>query len=328
MMLPTLLLCAAVILAASGGIVHGFAPSGFTPSSVSVSVGSRSRRHPLPALRNDDRDHHRRGCGDPSTSAADAVVGRDRFLVAAASVVATTLPLSILTSFAAPSNALVKGNAPPPKKRPADDGEQGGQPKCRNVEECQEMAEREEALRAQREAALAASGPKPRIAPGGTKYLDVVDGAGSPPPTGAAAAVAKVGDAVDVHYKVLKIGKRSFDGLSGEGTVVFSRGYALEDDERVPGDRSFRFTIGDDRVIKGESAPSTLVGYRCRMRGARVFSPADDGKFSALANVSTIDVRSSDPRSLERRGPGDGRGGHAPDKRHPPERLGEEHAPV
>jgi hypothetical protein len=53
------------------------------------------------------------------------------------------------------------------------------------------------------------------------------------------AAVAKAGNAMDVHYKVLKIRKRSFNSLSGEGTVVFSWGYALEDNKRVPGNWSF-----------------------------------------------------------------------------------------
>ena len=32
------------------------------------------------------------------------------------------------------------------------------------------------------------------------------------------------GDEVMIRYKVLKLGKRSYDGLSGEGTVIFSRG--------------------------------------------------------------------------------------------------------
>jgi hypothetical protein len=285
-------MCAVVILAASVRIAHGFAPSvSILPSSSSAaaaaSVGSsgRRQRHPPPAHhhgndddRVDDRIRRRGRCGDPSSSSDDddddaaVVASRDRrFLVSsAASAMATSvLPLVAIvttTTFAVappPSNALVKGNAPPPKRRPAADdgggggGEQQGQqpPRCRNVEECQETAEREGTLRAQREAAMAASGPKPRIAPGGTKYLDVVDEAGSPPAAvtaTATAAVAKMGDVADVHYRVLKIGKRSYDGLSGEGTVVFSRGYALEDDERVIGDRSFRFAIGDDRVIKGE----------------------------------------------------------------------------
>ena len=67
---------------------------------------------------------------------------------------------------------------------------------------------------------------------GRTKYLDVVDS------TTAAAAttttttdddqvVAKLGDTATIHYKVLKIGKRSYDGLSGEGTVVFSRSFRV-----------------------------------------------------------------------------------------------------
>jgi hypothetical protein len=91
-------------------------------------------------------------------------------------------------------------------------------------------------LWAKQEAALAAFGPKPRIAPGGTKYLNVIEEADPPPQTtAAAAAMVKAGNAMDVHYKMLEIGKHSFNGLSGEGTVVFSRGYALEDSKRVPG---------------------------------------------------------------------------------------------
>ena len=54
----------------------------------------------------------------------------------------------------------------------------------------------------------------------------------------------KVGDEVTLSYKVLKLGKRSYDGLSGEGTVVFSRGYGLEDDEKKPGDKAFITTLG------------------------------------------------------------------------------------
>lgn len=104
------------------------------------------------------------------------------------------------------------------------------------------------------------SGPKAQVTSGGTRYLDV-DPAGAGD-NGAAAAVAKAGDDVDIHYRVLKLGKRSYDGLSGEGTVVFSRGYALEDDEKVPGDRSFKFTLGDGRVIKAlnDAVPGMATG--------------------------------------------------------------------
>ena len=60
---------------------------------------------------------------------------------------------------------------------------------------------------------------------------------------------AKVGDQVTLSYKVLKLGKRSFDGLSGEGTVVFSRGYGLEDDENKPGDKTFVTNLGSPTNI-------------------------------------------------------------------------------
>jgi len=75
---------------------------------------------------------------------------------------------------------------------------------------------------------------------GGTKFLDV-EGPGN------SNKVAEAGDSVDMHYRVLKIGKRSYDGLSGEGTVVFPRGYALEDDDKenlaITASNSFWATI-------------------------------------------------------------------------------------
>lgn len=154
-----------------------------------------------------------------------------------------TTSAALWTTTVQSSNALVKGNAPPPKKS-ASSGEER---KCRNVEECQEQAEKAEALRAQQDAERAAANP-PKVTASGTKYLDIVEEEGSST-TSSSGKIAKAGDAVEVHYKVLKLGKRSYDGLSGEGTVVFSRGYALEDDEKVIGDHSFKFTIGDNQVI-------------------------------------------------------------------------------
>ena len=133
------------------------------------------------------------------------------------------------------ANALVKGNAPPPKKKSGDE-----QRKCTNVEECQEMAER---LAAQLDEEMRQNSVPTKAAPKGTKYLEVVT------VNDDNAAVVKVGDTANVHYKVLKLGKRSYDGLSGEGTVVFSRGYGLEDDESKPGQKSFLFKVGDSSVI-------------------------------------------------------------------------------
>ena len=120
-----------------------------------------------------------------------------------------------------PSNALVKGNAPPPKKS-ASSGEER---KCRNVEECQEQAEKAEALRAQQDAERAAANP-PKVTASGTKYLDIVEEEGSSTMS-SSDKIAKAGDVVEVHYKVLKLGKRSYDGLSGEGTVVDCNGFSV-----------------------------------------------------------------------------------------------------
>ena len=72
------------------------------------------------------------------------------------------------------------------------------------------MAEKQEAARQQAAMQEAeASGIKP-VTVKGTKYLEVESGNG---------AKAKEGDNVEIYYKVLKLGKRSYDGLSGEGTV-------------------------------------------------------------------------------------------------------------
>jgi FKBP-type peptidyl-prolyl cis-trans isomerase len=104
-------------------------------------------------------------------------------------------------------------------------------PKCTNVEECQALAEQKQ--REEMEAEMA--GPPPKTTAKGTRYRDLETGSG---PT------VKDGNEVELYYKVLKLGKRSYDGLSGEGTVVFSRGYGLEDDEKEPGTKTFTTTVG------------------------------------------------------------------------------------
>jgi FKBP-type peptidyl-prolyl cis-trans isomerase len=142
----------------------------------------------------------------------------------------TACSLAFLT-IPEPAHALVKGNAPPPKTKPP--GGSTDKPKCTNVEECQALAEQKEQLERQEAAAKDVPAQTTR---GGTRYKDFELGTGS--------LVVKDGDEVTLHFKVLKLGKRAYDGLSGEGTVVFSRGYGLEDDEVQPGDRSFVTTVG------------------------------------------------------------------------------------
>jgi hypothetical protein len=134
---------------------------------------------------------------------------------------------------------LVKGNVPPPPKSKAASGGDSNKPKCRTIDECQEMAEKaareeEELEKANAEPALVSSK--------GTRYRDLTVGIDS-------SKTVESGSDIEVYYKVLKNGKRSYDGLGGEGTVVFSRSFGLEDDETKAGDKSFRFTVGDGSVI-------------------------------------------------------------------------------
>lgn len=163
-------------------------------------------------------------------------------------ILSTTSSLVAGYSFAAPAMALVKGNAPPPKAKPA-----GDKPKCTNVEECQAQAEILEAQRAAEAAAAMEADTATQTTVSGIRYRDLEPGSG---------LEAKIGDDVEIFYKVLKLGKRSYDGLSGEGTVVFSRGYGLEDDEKIPGDQKFFTTLGSlgNIVALNEAIPGMKEG--------------------------------------------------------------------
>ncbi|KAG7371167.1 FKBP-type peptidyl-prolyl cis-trans isomerase [Nitzschia inconspicua] len=164
--------------------------------------------------------------------------------------------ISLATSFvfsSQPSFALVKGVAPPPPRSKTGSGDK---PKCTNVEECQALAEQREAqLRAEEDV-----GPPPMVTKGGVKYRDIE--------TGQSEQVVQVGDNVNLYFKVLKLGKRSYDGLSGEGTVVFSRGYGLEDDEDKPGTKSFQTTVGNTANIAALN--EALIGMK--LQGIRRFA--------------------------------------------------------
>jgi FKBP-type peptidyl-prolyl cis-trans isomerase len=117
-------------------------------------------------------------------------------------------------------------------------------------------------IRQQEEAAAAAAAAEPVMTtPGGTRYRDLVVGSSS-------GRTVQPGNQVSLTYKVLKLGKRSFDGISGEGTVVFSRGYGLEDDEKSVGDKTFVTTVGSPSNI--DALNEALVGMR--VGGVRRFA--------------------------------------------------------
>lgn len=158
------------------------------------------------------------------------------------------------------ANALVKGNAPPPPKKVGV-----GTRKCgTNLEECQEKAE---LMASQQEEQMRANAAPVDVTKLGTRYIDVnEDGIGIARES-TSEKEAKVGDVLTIYYKVLKLGKRSYDGLSGEGTVVFSRGYGLEDDEDRKGEKSFQFKLGDPTVVSAlnDAVPGMSVGTSRRI---------------------------------------------------------------
>ena len=175
------------------------------------------------------------------------VVGRRTWLSHQALVVtaAATATATVVVPPPPPAHALIKGNAPPSTKKPVSD-----RPKCRNIEECQALAEQAEAERA---AEAAANQVDAQVTASGVRYRDEQDGNG---------VEAKVGDTVELCFKVLKLGKRSYDGLSGEGTVVFSRGFGLENDEDQPGDKTFITTLGalSNVVALNDAVPGMKEG--------------------------------------------------------------------
>ena len=99
--------------------------------------------------------------------------------------------------------------APPPKSKASS----GDRPKCTSIDECEALGERREKERKEAES----QGPPPLVTAKGTRYRDVEIGNEKSDPI-------QVGDEVTLYYKILKLGKRSYDGISGEGTVVFSKG--------------------------------------------------------------------------------------------------------
>jgi FKBP-type peptidyl-prolyl cis-trans isomerase len=98
--------------------------------------------------------------------------------------------------FGLPSLALVKGSSPPPKKAKSERGT------CKTIDDCQDIGDkREEELFANSddEAAVKKTAQ-------GDRFKDITIGEG---------AEVAFGSIVTLKYRVLRLGKRSRDGVSG-----------------------------------------------------------------------------------------------------------------
>ena len=233
------------VVVTTGWVVTPSVPASSLPTRRLLSHNHNHVQSPDPDTRiqeaaSDDDEGHGNHLG--------AAVGRRTWLSHQALVVtaAATATATVMVP-PPPAHALIKGNAPPSTKKPVSD-----RPKCRNIEECQAFAEQAEAERA---AEAAANQVDAQVTASGVRYRDELDGTDG-------GVKAKAGDTVELCFKVLKLGKRSYDGLSGEGTVVFSRGFGLENDEDQPGDKTFITTLGalSNVVALNDAVPGMKEG--------------------------------------------------------------------
>ncbi|KAJ1454532.1 hypothetical protein M885DRAFT_566288 [Pelagophyceae sp. CCMP2097] len=134
-----------------------------------------------------------------------------------------------------PAGALVKGLAPPPKAGPKE------KRTCVYMDDCEAQGE------VKANAAFQKAQPF-QTTPDGVRYRDVFDGEG--------ADVAK-GDRVAIKYRVMRLGKRSSDNLSGEASPVFSLGYGEDDDATTD---VLRAKVGAGELIA--ALDSALIGMR------------------------------------------------------------------
>ena len=172
-----------------------------TTSTTTAFTFSNRHHHRHAVVLSDNNNNNQRDAGRVTVSRRDAAgMLRTGLLVAVAAATTAATPL--------PAYALVKGVAPPPKATKEQKAAAVGTTKCTNVEECQAAAELRE--QQQRENDTANQIPS-SVTAGGTRYRDLTVGSGT--------VTAKDGDQVTLYYKVLKLGKRSYDGLSGEVRV-------------------------------------------------------------------------------------------------------------
>lgn len=180
----------------------------------------------------------RPGCGRRGAAAAGA---------AAAALAA----VAAWGTGALPVRALVKGNAPPKEygigKGFAKDAD------CKVVSECQEIGRKRENEEYGRSEDI-----QYEKTISGARFKDVVAGAKE-------AGVARPGSVVQLRYRVMRSGKRSNDGLSGEATTIFSLGYGEDDG---PQDAVLTAPLGEGRFVKAldEGIVGMAVGGKRRIQ--------------------------------------------------------------
>lgn len=170
------------------------------------------------------------GSQEELAASSNAGIEGRRMVVASAAAAA-------LLGYGSGARALVKGNAPPSGYGVGKNT--GSQTKCTSVQECEEAGRAAEEAEYGKQAA-AGSGTYSKTA-SGARYKDLKKGS-------EATGVAAAGDTVRIRYQVMRSGKRSSDGLSGQASTIFSWGYGLEDNE--PKNAVLTEKLGEGKFVK------------------------------------------------------------------------------
>jgi len=183
----------------------------------------------------------------------------------------TTTRRAVATGFAGaatslalgrPADALVKGSAPPAKAAKLE------KRTCRTIDECEEVGRQRTAEQFGAQQAF-------ETTKDGVRYRDVAAGSGG-------AAAAK-GASVALKYRVMRLGKRATDNLSGEASPVFSLGYGEDDDSLTD---VLKAKVGSGQLIP--ALDSALVGMTAGGK-RRLFVVPEKGwkKINASCSAAT-----------------------------------------
>eukprot|EP00320_Phaeocystis_rex_P000739 CAMPEP_0119062876 /NCGR_PEP_ID=MMETSP1178-20130426/6362_1 /TAXON_ID=33656 /ORGANISM="unid sp, Strain CCMP2000" /LENGTH=291 /DNA_ID=CAMNT_0007044189 /DNA_START=63 /DNA_END=938 /DNA_ORIENTATION=- len=135
-----------------------------------------------------------------------------------------------------PALALVTGSKPP------EGGFKAKKAKCKNIDECEALGEK---AADQKYGGEETSFERTS---GGDRFRDLRPGEGKK---------AEQDDAVEIRYRVMRLGTRARDGLSGEGQTIFSYGYGEDEDKE--GDTLVVQLDGKSLV---EGADAAIIGMQ------------------------------------------------------------------
>lgn len=180
----------------------------------------------------------------PSTAEEEAQSSGRR-----AALVGCTAALLAAVAWGSAARALIKGNAPPTGYGVGKNLTEKAV--CTVKEECQETGRK-------REDELFSQAVKYEMTPSGARFYDMAPGSKE-------AGVIKQGDVARVKYRVMRQGKRSQDGLSGEGTTIFSLGYGEDDG---PKNAVLTAPVGSGKFVKAldEGLLGLAVGGKRRVQ--------------------------------------------------------------